>query len=567
MNLKDAIKKIILRAVEDAGLQITDVSVMFSSHLPNGDYTSNVALIAAKEAKIAPKVLAGKLVELIQDYELPKEISHVEEAGAGFINFFVSPYCIDAEIKNVLDSGKMYGVSKINAEKKILVEHSSPNLFKPFHIGHLMNNTIGESIVRLAGFSGAEVTKISYPSDISLGIGKAIWALLQEDISILDKLSTIDKKVAFLGECYVKGTNAFLDNEDVQKEAREITKKLFDKTPGVELEVFEKCKEVNLAYFKETVKTLGSEFDQFVFESEAGVEGERIVRENIGKVFENSNDAVIYKGEDEGLHTRVFINKEGYPTYEAKDVGLLSLKFKKFNPDLSLFVTDNEQKPYFEVVASAAGKINKNWADKTTHLTHGRMSFAGKKMSSRLGGVPLATAIIEAVSEEVRSKRDDVDEEVAEMIAIAAIKFAILRVASGKNINFDPETSLSFEGDSGPYLQYTAVRAASVVRKAKEADLIKSDMKHSDERVISDVERILTRFPEVVEMSIEEWAPHHLITYLLELAQSYNSWYANTKVLDESNAYMQNNIALTSAVNMVIKNGLNLLGIEVPAKM
>ncbi len=567
MKNGEIIKELLIRAAESQNLQMREVLVMFSNDLSNGDYSSNIALVAAKEIKTSPKALADKLVAALYKNGLPKEVKKVEVAGIGFINFYLSSRYMDEQIKGIVDLPEKYGASLINAGKKILVEHSSPNLFKPFHIGHLMNNTIGESIARLAQFSGAEVTKISYPSDISLGIGKAIWALNQEDAIRLDSFDSLEEKVAFLGECYVRGTNAFIDNVNVQQQVRDITKKLYDKVPGAEFDMFEKCKELNLSYFKSIIEKLGSSFDSFIFESEAGVEGEKIVSENIGKVFENSNGAIIYRGEDEGLHTRVFVNREGYPTYESKDIGLLSLKFKRYNPDISIFVTDNEQRAYFEVVSSAASKIDKDWSDKTIHLTHGRMTFKGKKMSSRLGGVPLATTIIDAVSEEVKSRKEDLDNSSAEAISIGAVKFTVLRVMAGKDINFDPDTSLSFEGDSGPYLQYTAVRAASILKRAKEGNMVSETVNFTEDRDISKVERIVVRFPEVVDLAIKEWSPHHLVTYLLELAQAFNGWYVNTKVLDSSNPSMQNNIMLTSAVYTVIKNGLRLLGIQVPASM
>src|SRR5690606_8110556 len=204
-----------------------------------------------------------------------------------------------------------------------------------------------------------------------------------------------------------------------------------------------------------------------IFESEAGKIGKEIVLENIPKVYTKSNDAVIYEGEQDGLHTRVFINKDGNPTYEAKDTGLLKLKFDRYNPDQSIFVTDSEQAPYFKVVITAAGKINPQWEEKTIHATHGRMQFKGQKMSSRLGNTPLVSDIINTVNEEVIEKSGDrkLSPEQTDMISIAAIKYAVLRTQAGKNINFDPDTSLSFEGDSGPYLQYTYARIQSILNK------------------------------------------------------------------------------------------------------
>lgn len=556
-KLKGLIKSVV--KIEDI-----DPKIEFPSDSKNGDFSTSIAMILAKKEGQKPLDLAQKIASEIEKIK-PEYVSKVEAVHPGFINFFLSKEYFSNEIRNVLEQGQNYGKSELHKGKKILVEHSSPNLFKPFHIGHVMNNTIGESISRLAKFSGAEVTTISYPSDVSLGIGKALFILLDEGKDKLDSLKTEKEKLDYLGDCYVRGTKAFEDDESIVERVKEITKVLYEKTPGEILDLYNKCKEINLSYFKGVTKRLGSNFEDFIFESEAGEEGERIVRENIGSVFEESEGAVIFRGEDRGLHTRVFINKEGFPTYEAKDIGLLFLKFERFSPDLSILITDNQQAPYYRVVLEASSEINKDWKEKTVHRTHGRMSFKGQKMSSRLGGVPLATDVLDVVLVEVKEKSSDLDNQTSDTVAIASLKFSILKSMAGKDINFDPDTSLSFEGDSGPYLQYTAVRANSVLTKAKEAGL-EGEIIETNNEVI-DLEKMISRFPKVVSLSIDEWAPHHVSTYLLNLSQTFNSWYASTKILDLENTEAGYNLALTLATRIVLTNGINILGIEVPEKM
>ncbi len=556
-KLKGLIKSVV--KIEDI-----DPKIEFPSDSKNGDFSTSIAMILAKKEGQKPLDLAQKIASEIEKIK-PEYVSKVEAVHPGFINFFLSKEYFSNEIRNVLEQGQNYGKSELHKGKKILVEHSSPNLFKPFHVGHVMNNTIGESISRLAKFSGAEVTTISYPSDVSLGIGKALFILLDEGKDKLDSLKTEKEKLDYLGDCYVRGTKAFEDDESIVERVKEITKVLYEKTPGEILDLYNKCKEINLSYFKGVTKRLGSNFEDFIFESEAGEEGERIVRENIGSVFEESEGAVIFRGEDRGLHTRVFINKEGFPTYEAKDIGLLFLKFERFSPDLSILITDNQQAPYYRVVLEASSEINKDWKEKTVHRTHGRMSFKGQKMSSRLGGVPLATDVLDVVLVEVKEKSSDLDNQTSDTVAIASLKFSILKSMAGKDINFDPDTSLSFEGDSGPYLQYTAVRANSVLTKAKEAGL-EGEIIETNNEVI-DLEKMISRFPKVVSLSIDEWAPHHVSTYLLNLSQTFNSWYASTKILDLENTEAGYNLALTLATRIVLTNGINILGIEVPEKM
>ncbi|MBP9058282.1 MAG: arginine--tRNA ligase [Candidatus Pacebacteria bacterium] len=566
--MEEKLKGLIKSAVK---IEDIDPKIEFPSDSKNGDFSTSVAMVLAKREGEKPLDLAQKIASEIEKIK-PEYISKVEAVQPGFINFFLSKEYFSSEIKNVLEQDKNYGKSELYKGKKILVEHSSPNLFKPFHIGHVMNNTIGEAISRLAKFSGATVTTISYPSDVSLGIGKALLVLMEDGKDKLDSFLSDREKLTYLGECYVRGTKLYDEDEKVVEKVKEITKVLYEKTSGEILDLYNKCKEINLSHFKSVTKRLGSNFEDFIFESEAGEAGERIVRENIGRVFEESEGAVIFRGEDRGLHTRVFINKEGFPTYEAKDIGLLFLKFERFSPDLSILITDNQQAPYYSVVLEAGSEINKGWKEKTVHRTHGRMSFKGQKMSSRLGGVPLATDVLNEILEEVLEKSPDliIDGEVnlnsiPEKVAIASLKFSILKSMAGKDINFDPETSLSFEGDSGPYLQYTAVRANSVLIKAKEAGLESEVIETNSET--SDLEKMVSRFPKVVSIAIEEWAPHHVSTYLLNLSQAFNSWYASTKILDLENKEAKHNLALTLATKIVLTNGLNILGIEVPEKM
>lgn len=574
-NIRGKIKNLVNTAVLELGLAPVDFAVEHPGIMAHGDYATNVAMILAKQAGTNPKVLAEQIAEALRSLPFDKGedgrgyVSEISVAGAGFINFKLTPQYFNSVLQNIVSDKPVYEFANLYAGKNILVEHSSPNLFKPFHIGHVMNNTIGEAITRLARASGADVNVISYPSDVSLGIAKAVYILLQDGLAKLDSFKTDYEKLAYLGECYVRGTKAYDDEEGIQQKVREIVKCLYDHVDGPELQAYELGKQINLEYFKNIVARLGTKFDDYIFESEAGVEGKQIVLQNTPTVFTESEGATIYEGEQDGLHTRVFINSEGFPTYEAKDIGLMSLKFKRYNPDISIFITDHEQTNYFTVVSTAAGKINPIWQNKTVHRTHGRMSFKGQKMSSRLGGVPLAVDLLNAVTDEVVEKAPDLATNGgADQIAISAIKFSILRAKAGSNINFDPETSLSFEGDSGPYLQYTAVRAGSLLAKAKDLGMLpKINENINDEYFTTDVEKYLNMFDEVVMQSINEWAPHYIATYLLELAHSFNTWYAGTKIVDTENVNAPQQLTIVLAVQKTLIQGLQILGIETPDRM
>lgn len=535
--------------------------VVFSLERPkdlsHGDYATNVALIASKQLGKNPTEIATELMQVLQSAD--SRIASVSVAAPGFINFELDRSVILDILADV--NKDSWGQTTVYEGKKILVEHSSPNLFKPFHIGHLMNNTVGESITRLAKASGADVSTMSFPSDVSLGVAKAVFILLEKYGA-----DFAPEQVSILGDAYVEGTKRYEDDESVQTRVKEIADNLYAQTPSPEWSLYERCKEFNIAYFETIVARLGSHFDSYIYESEAGVDGKKLVLAHTPKVFTESEGAIVYTpDESQKLHTAVFINSKGNPTYEAKDLGLLELKFAKHNPDLSIFITDAQQVSHFNVVLDAAMHINPLWKQHSLHRYHGRMSFKGQKMSSRLGGVPLAEDVLATVVEEVKEKNADITPESAEMIGIAAIRLVILRAMPGKDINFDPETSLSFEGDSGPYLQYTAVRAMSLVKKGEEAGIAPSMQKPIVGTEI--LERMIARFPDIVIRCQTEWTPHYLVTYLMELAQAFNSYYGQQKIIDDNTEASAYRLGITHALYRTMTKGLALLGSTVPEKM
>ncbi len=568
MMIRQKISEWISQALENLSLESpTEILLEHPKDLSHGDYATNVAMVLAKKLGKNPIELAGMLVDELLRLENPL-IASVRVASPGFINFTIDQKFFADEVAEIIAQSDTYGRGTVFAGKKILVEHSSPNLFKAFHIGHLMNNTIGEAIKRLYVFAGAEVTTITYPSDVSLGIGKAVWQFQQYGVEHLDQLPTLAQKVAFLGNCYAEGTNAMKDNPDLEPEIRRITQDIYEHRDTDSYRAYVLGRDLNLQYFDEVTRRLGSHFDGRIFESEAGIIGKEIVQAHVPDVYTESDGAVIYEGEVEGLHTRVFINKDGNPTYEAKDTGLLKLKFDRYQPDFSVFVTDHQQGPYFEVVVHAAGKINPLWKERTIHATHGRMQFKGQKMSSRLGNTPLVTDILDAVSDEVlaRGNERNLNDEQIEQISLSAVKYTILRTQAGRDINFDPDTSLSFEGDSGPYLGYTHARSKSLLYRAKQAGMEVSTTMPNDWQV-TNLERLLYRFGEVTELAAQRREPHTIVGYLMEVAQEFNSWYASTKIIDTTDSSSSYKLSLVQASGQVIKNGLWILGIIAPEEM
>lgn len=563
MKLLTEMQNTIKELLADFG--ITDGVVQFErpADIMHGDYATNVAMVHAKQIGTNPRELAEKIVTALQGKKIP-EITHVDIAGPGFINITLSSEYFYQSIQEIFDKKDWYGKNELLLGQKILIEHSSPNLFKPFHIGHLMNNAIGESLVRIMKSSGAQVTTLSFPSDISLGVAKALFVLLEEYGNNYEP-----DNVSILGDAYVTGTRLYDENESIHVRVKEIADNLYAEKESPEWELYQKCKALNLAYFEQVIQDLDSHIDAYIYESQVGNLGKQLVEKNTPQVFTASEGAIVYIPEEgkKGLHTAVFVNSQGNPTYEAKDLGLIQMKFEKYQPDQSLFVTDIQQVSHFAVVLDAMQKINSDWSNKSQHITHGRMTLRGQKMSSRMGGVPLAEEMIAMVTDEVKNRSTDreVGIKTQQSIALAAIKFSILKARPGQNIDFNPETSLSFEGDSGPYLQYTHARIQTLLEKAKDQELFpKLHSVSSDELLV----KLLDRFPEIVVQATHDYAPSHIVTYTLELARAFNSFYGNHKFIDiENREQSENYLALAQATGQVINNALYLLGIHAPYKM
>ncbi len=528
--------------------------------MEHGDYATNAAFAFSGN----PKDNAEKLASLINK-NLPDYLSEVSVAGAGFLNFRLSSKYLSEILSAILKEGSKFGHNSAFAGLNILTEYTDPNPFKEFHIGHLMPNVIGESISRLLDCAGAHVERMSYQGDVGLHIGKAVWGMIHNPQTIFDNES-LAKKTAYLGQSYVAGSKAYEESGENKKEIQEINEKVFRRSDAEINELYDRGKRWSLEHFEEIYKILGTTFDHYVFESEVATEGERLVRANLGKVFEESDGAVVYKGEKNGLHTRVFLNKQGLPTYEAKDLALALYKFSLRSWDLSLTITGKEQNDYFRVMLSALSEIAPDVAGRIRHMGHGLLRFATGKMSSREGHVVTGESLINDTKELVRQKMKEsqvpVDKrgEVEDMVAIAAIKFSILKQGIGKDIIFDFDSSISFEGDSGPYLQYTAVRANSVLGRTSVVPDAKAEA--DGDKTLS---RFLVHFPEIMERAAKEYAPQLLVTYLLELASAFNSFYASNKIIGSKEESYR--LALTKAVAITMENGLYALGIRTPKVM
>ncbi|OGG45129.1 arginine--tRNA ligase [Candidatus Kaiserbacteria bacterium RIFCSPHIGHO2_01_FULL_50_13] len=551
MDVRDAIRNALSSALGRVGVSLTkeDVPLEHTADFAHGDYATGVALKYAKGAGMSPRELAEKVVAGLGAID---GVEKIEVAGAGFINFFLLPQALADSIERARadNAEEKWGANKINGGKKIMVEYTDPNPFKEFHIGHLMSNAIGESLARLLEFSGTNVLRANYQGDVGLHVAKTIWGKLQ-------------KTEASWGEAYVYGSEQYESNKEA---IGAVNKLVYEKSDEKINTLYKDGRAESLEHFETLYKTLGTKFDHYFFESETGPLGVTLVRAH-PEVFDDSEGATVFRGEKFGLHTRVFITSQGLPTYEAKDLGLAEAKKEKAPFDTSITVTASEQNDYFSVVLKALELVHPEWQGQFEHVSHGMMRFAEGKMSSRKGNVVTGESLLAELTEVARSRakesRAEDTDTLAEQVAVAAVKYQVLKQQARKDIIFNREQALSLEGDSGPYLQYAHARACAVVEKAK-AEGVEAKVNENAEP--QELARLLHRFPEVVERAARERESRHVTTYILTLAGAFNRWYANEQIVDGS-PEAPHKVALTDAVRATLKNGLWLLGIPSPDKM
>lgn len=567
------IKKLIKDALENLNIEVSDFVLEHPEDLKNGDYSTNVALAIAKGVERNPKELAEKIVTEILRLNVDNNLEKVEVAGAGFINFHLSRKFFARSVEEILNQADNFGKNETLAGKKIMVEYTQPNPFKPFHIGHLMSNAIGESISRLVEFSGANITRANYQGDIGLHVAKAVFGLLENE-HLQSKEGTHNLQAANIGQAYARGAGAYENDPEAKKSIDEINKKIYDKSDEKINAIYDWGFKVTMEAFEDLYKMLGTKFDYYFLESAMADVGIKIVRDNVGKIFEESEGAVVFKGEkyDPKLHTRVFITSQGLPMYEAKELGLTMEKFKtKPDMDLSIVITASEQLEYMRVVAKAISLMHPEFENKMLHITHGMMRLTTGKMGSRKGNAITGESLLNDARDAILEKMTDREfsneerEKIGSDVGVAAIKYSVLKQSIGGDIVYDFEKSISFEGDSGPYLQYSYARANSILEKAQKENILPDPHAYSDE--IFEVEKLLYKFPEVVLRSASEYEPHYIANYLIEVARAFNSFYGNTLIVNKEDKSSSYKIALTYALSFVLQNGLYLLGIRTPKKM
>lgn len=524
-----------------------------------GDYSSNVAL----QSK-APRKNAENLVKKLEsNKELSKFVDKIGVAGPGFINFWLKKdLLVDNLIQINRDKGE-YGASTIGKGKSVVIDYSSPNIAKPFGIGHLRSTIIGQALYNLYEFLGFEVIGDNHLGDWGTQFGKLIYMIKKENLEDfnIDKLEELYTKFHKLAEDPEKV-------EEMESGARAWFKKLEDGDSEAKT-IWQKCVDVSLREFNRIYNLLGVKIDFAFGESYYEAEMRQMSEDKAVKshLMRGEDNAWVIDLSKDGIKTPLmFAKSDGATTYATRDLAAIKFRVRKWNPSIVIYEVGVEQSLHFQQVFAAARLLGlvKDSVE-LVHTAHGLyLAPDGKKFSTRKGKtIRLEEVLDEAI---VRAKKLGNDgEKVAKEVGVGAIKYYDLMHSVKSNVVFDWNKMMNLEGNSGPYLQYTVARTNSVLEKVT----LKGVALHGVADKLNEEElsilRKLVQFSEVIDNAARTYSPNLLCNYIYDLAQKYNSFYNKHKIIGSDNDEFR--LALTKGTGQVLKNGLKLLGIETPERM
>lgn len=538
------------------------VEIDFDLSIPEekfGDFSSNIALILAKKLNLKPRQVAEKIIETLPNNRILKKI---DIAGPGFINITIADDVLfDLASKATTIKPQTY------KDEVVVAEYSDPNPFKVLHAGHVYTTVVGDGIATLFEIAGAKVHRVNFGGDVGRHVAITMWVILQklggENPEKLNNIPVKDR-TQWLADCYVEGNNIFETDENIKKEMIALNKRIYKIHADNDHEsnfakIYWIARQWSYEAFDDFYERLGAKMEKYYPESEVADLGVAKVNEQLAKgVFEKSDGAVIFPGEKYDLHTRVFINSEGLPTYEAKDIGVVLQKYEDYHFDRSVIVTDNEQQQYMSVIIKAIEQFAPKLATATTYIPHGKVKLAGGvKMSSRKGNIIKASDVLDVTAEALRESDRNPDDEVV----LAAVKYAFLKYRIGGDVIYDPKESVSLQGNSGPYLQYAHARACSILAKVKNHKI----SEHNLEPMERSLARKISEYPEAVERAVNDLMPHHIAVYLYELAQAFNRFYEKNRVVGDAREATR--AQLVRAYRDTLADGLSILKISALKKM
>lgn len=514
-----------------------------------GDFATNVALQLAGRLGKNPRMVADEIAAMLREGD---DLSEVTVAGPGFINIR-------------LDDETLYKSTSDLGEKKrdglrIVIETNNPNPFKAMHIGHAFNAILADTIANLLENDGAKVHRVSYHGDVGAHVGKSMWALLHYVNDDPGKLREIpaDQRNTFMSKMYAEGAAAYREDETAKAEIALLAEESFVLGDPLYREIYETCKAWSFDEIGQITERLGNApVEKRYVESEADALGVKTVQAHVGKVFVQSDGALVFPGGNYGTFDNAFVSSKGRGLYGARDLGLMQLKNNDYHPDKSYIVTAEEQRDYFKGVIKAAELCLPELRNETVNIPHGTVKLTTGKMSSRTGDVVEIGWLFDRVGEAIKERGGEPSDE----LIAGALRYQFLKVKIGSDVVFDVNEAVSLHGNSGSYLQYAHARANSILQKATTSTSAAAEFNPSERALV----RKLTEYAEIVEIAQRELLPHHICTYLYELAQEFNRFYERNQVIGSDREAER--LTLVERYVQTLREGLSILGIQAPEKM
>jgi len=529
-----------------------------------GDFALPCFRLAAKLKK-DPKLIAK---DVAAHLKFPKG-SAVKEAKVvgAYVNFFLnSSNLAETVLSEVFKEKESFGAGTKKKEKVMIEGFGQPNTHKAIHVGHLRNISLSDSLAKVLKFAGYPVVTADYVGDIGTHVAKVMWHM--QKYHLLHEHQKQKNKGEWLGNLYAEASKKVKDHPEYEKEVAE-TLQLLESGKDKDLTNLWKLTRIwSLQEFKRIYKQLGVKFDIWFFESQVEEAGKKIALELLKKkIARKDQGALLVDLSAYDLDVYLILKSDGTSLYSTKDLELAKLKFEKYKIDRSIYVVGSEQSLYFKQLFKTLELMGFKQASKCYHLAYELVMLATGKMSSRSGEVVLYSDLFEKAKDkalqEVKKRNPKLKkaEEIAEKIALAALKYGMLKQAPSKVITFDWERALEFQGDTGPYLQYSLVRANKILEKVGKPN-IKIDFNLlKAEQEVNLVKKILA-FKEIVAKAAEQYAPYLVASYAFELTQAFNEFYEKCPVAQADKNTKEARTLLVWAFAQTLKNALNLLGIE-----
>ena len=601
MNIEALISKAAGEAVKALyGMEPSEK--MLQLQKTRSEFEGNLTLVVfpfVKAAKKSPEQTAQEIGEYLQ-----ANCSAVEKFNVvkGFLNLSVGGGAW-LELLKAIDADPRFGFAPLPLEGQgeaplVMIEYSSPNTNKPLHLGHVRNNLLGWSLAQIMEANGNKVVKTNIVNDRGIHICKSMLAWLKYGNGETPE-SSGKKGDHLIGDYYVAFDKHYreevkelvaqgMDEEKAKqeapliKEAHEMLVKWEQNDPEVRA-LWEKMNNWVYAGFDETYKKLGVAFDKIYYESQTYLKGKAKVEEGLAKgLFERHDDGSIWADlTNEGLDQKLLLRSDGTSVYMTQDIGTAEMRFQDYPIDKMIYVVGNEQNYHFQVLSILLDRLGFKWGKELVHFSYGMVELPNGKMKSREGTVVDADDLMQLMVDDALKtsmelgKFDDMSEaerqEVARIVGMGALKYFILKVDARKNMLFNPEESIDFNGNTGPFIQYTYARIRSILRKASPNPLQRegaiSPMAPLSEKEIELIQK-MSEFGAAVEQAGKDYSPSGIANYCYELTKVFNQFYHDYSILNEPDEQKKTvRLVIAKNVAKIIKNGMSLLGIEVPERM